>query len=92
MQTLSDLKFYRDTYQCRLSPKQRKLLVQMHQATQKGFPTPSEWIAVEYCMSQAMARVFVSRIRVKLRGTGWTIDTHEGGATSARAKYSVVPA
>jgi hypothetical protein len=40
----------------------------------------------------AVVRVLMSRLRAKLRGTGWTIDTHEGGGKYQQARYSIVRA
>lgn len=89
MQTLSDLKFYRDTYNVKLSARQRQLLVAVHTSTQKGFPTPSQWIAVEYGITVRAVRVVMSKVRRALKGTGWTISTNKGGAHTLGA-YMVV--
>lgn len=83
--------FHIDTYLAPLSPKERRVVERVHYSGAKGFPTPLDWIVVEFSMAQPSVRTMMSRIRRKLAGTGWTITRNEGGPATATATYKVVP-
>lgn len=77
--------FFQQTYLARLSHKERSLLSKMLSTAQ---PIDGAQVAKMMGLSHPNSvRVAMSRIRARLRGTGWTITTNTGGPATNTGLY-----
>lgn len=78
--------FYADLFNVKLTPTQRRVLTQMYEA---GSPMSIEevggLIGGESANWPPTARVFLSKLRRVLDGTGWGISTNKGGSRNPGA-------
>lgn len=77
--------FYKDTYGLNTSRRERAVLDVL--ATT---PTELHTLTLALETEPRTVRSLVSKLRRKLDGTGWTISSNAGGASSSTAVYEVV--
>lgn len=82
--------FYQDLFNVKLTPTQRRVLTEMYEA---GSPMSIEdvgnIVGGESANWPPTARVFLSKLRRVLDGTGWGVSTNRGGHGKPGA-YSIV--
>ena len=78
--------FYRDMCLLHLTLPQRRLMVFLYEHAGLGTLDVGEQIGGQAIDNAMMTRVFVSKIRKKLQGSGWMISHNTGGT----AGYTVM--
>lgn len=71
---MPDASFYKETYHCPFSKQERLVAAMMSE-----YDVSTQFLATFLNGNLSRARVFVSKMRRKLDGTGWQITVNKGG-------------